>query len=75
MRKPILAAFAVLIIGTIVLPGCFYYVGPGWYPDRDEGWERHREWRERHGALTPPPDDQHKRDDYARRGHGDKTAG
>ncbi len=76
MKKPILAALAILLFGTIVLPGCFYYAGPGWWwePDHDEGWHRQREWRERHGALTPPRDDR-RHDDNARRGHDSESAG
>lgn len=78
MRKPIVTALAVLLFGTIVLPGCFY-AGPVWWdPDHDEGWHRHRErreWHERDGALTPQQDDRRQRDDTARRGHDDGSAG
>ncbi len=78
MRRPILAALAVLFVGTIVLPGCFY-AGPLWWgPDHDEGWEGHHERHERyerHGALTTPQDDRHAHDDHGRRGHADKTVG
>lgn len=84
MRRPILAALAVLFFGTIVLPGCFY-AGPGWWwdPDHDEGWHRHHdgrweqneEWRERHGALTPQRADPSRHDEDARRGDNDNTIG
>lgn len=84
MRKPILAALAVLLSGTIVLPGCFYAGPPWWEPDdygghrergHDERRERHREWREPHGALIPPQDDRRRHDDRARRGHDNDRVG
>ena len=77
MKKTILTALAVLLFGTIVLPGCFY-AGPGWWywdPDHDDGRHRHREWRERHGAVTPQQDDRRQHDDNARRGHDNDAAG
>ncbi len=76
MRKPIVKALAILLFGTIVLPGCFY-AGPGWWwdPDHDEGWHGHRERRERHGALTPQHDDRRQHDDNARNGRDDDAAG
>ncbi len=76
MRRPMLRALAVLLFGTIVLPGCFY-AGPGgwWDDDHDEGWHRHHEWRERHGALTPQRDDRSRHDEDARRGDNVANAG
>ncbi len=75
MRRAILRALAVLLFGTIVLPGCFY-AGPGWWwdPDHDEGWHRHGEWHERRGALTPQ-DDRRQHDDNARDSHGHEHVG
>ncbi len=76
MRKPILRAVAVLLFGTIVLPGCFY-AGPGWWwePDHDEGWHGRHEWRERRGALTPPRDDRAGHHEDARRGDKSDVVG
>lgn len=77
MRRPMMTALAVLLFGTILLPGCFY-VGPygwWWYPDHDEGGRHHREWRERHGALTAPPDEQGRRGNHARLAHDNDSAG
>ncbi len=69
MRRPVLRALAVLLFGTIVLPGCFY-AGPGWWwdGDHDEGWHRHHEGRERRGALTPQRDDRSQHHEGARGG-------
>ena len=69
MRRPLLKALGILLLGTIVLPGCFY-AGPGWWwdEDHDEGWHRHHEWRERRGALTPQRDDRAAHHEDARRG-------
>ncbi len=80
MKKPILAALAILLFGTIVLPGCFY-AGPGpwwWDEDHDEGWRHHegyeRRGYERHGAVTPRHEDAN-RHDNARHGHDDGDVG
>ena len=78
MRKPIFGAIAILLFGTIVLPGCFY-AGPLWWdPDHDEGWGRRHEryeGHERHGALTPQRDDSSRHDEDGRRGDDDNTVG
>ncbi|MGE5190532.1 MAG: hypothetical protein ACM3NF_10785, partial [Gemmatimonadota bacterium] len=55
MRRPTMAALAILFFGTMVLPGCLC-VGPtGWEPDRDERWKRRRDSRRRPTgpAVTP----------------------
>jgi hypothetical protein len=78
MKKTILVALAILLCGTTVLPGCFYYGYGGWDPDHDERWERDRHegnHRERHGSLTSPYNEQRQRNDPALRGPGDNANG
>lgn len=49
MRKRILVALAILVLGAAMLPGCLFYAGPWWHDwDHDGHWEG--EHQERHGG-------------------------
>ena len=76
MRRRMMMALAAIVFAAISLPGCFY-VGPyGWrHPEHDGGRRYHREWRERHGALTTPADEQGRRNDHDRRGQDNDSVG
>lgn len=80
MRKHALGALLILLWGTVVIPGCFFYPGhwdhhhrDGWRDrDHDGRWERNHD--DRRGDLMPQHDGR-QGDDHARGSSDDKTNG
>ncbi len=78
MKRSIMTALAVLVLGSTALPGCLY-VGPWWWgPDHDAYWEGRHYYREgprRHGKLSPPDEGRGGHKEDARRSGSDRDAG